>query len=135
MTININSGFGALTTDPAGGSFLSAYSASFPCSGTACSPSITLKNPSSSGTYTFALTTSTADDFQVGVSTSSSWTFDCSTTNCRSCLANNSCLTCYTSIISNYYIFSTATSDCIRACSPGSFLVNSTCSPCDSNCT
>jgi len=70
----------------------------------------------------------------VGSSTSNSWTFDCATTECRSCQSDGSCQTCYNSSISNYYILNTNSSTCERACSPGYYLILTTCYLCSSNC-
>ena len=81
------------------------------------------------------MTSYTVDNYQVGTSTSNSWTYACSATECRSCHTNNSCIDCYSSSISSYSIFNTNSSTCTSACTTGFFLVGSTCTPCDTNCS
>ena len=135
VVITINSAFPALTAAPAGGSLIDSYNVKFNCNSSTCSVSLGLINPTSIGTYSFSLTTYSSQNFTVGTSTSNGWSFDCSTTDCRSCLANGSCLTCYNSSISQLYYFNSANNSCIRKCITGSFQVNNTCTPCSSNCS
>ena len=102
---------------------------------TTCSLNIPLTNPTSLGDYSFTLNSYTSTNYQVGSSTSNIWTYDCNNTDCRTCLANNSCTSCYSSTISSFSIFNTASSTCTSACNTGFFLVGTTCTPCDTNCT
>lgn len=136
VIVTINSAFPAVTTAPTGAIRIDSYNLNYSCSSTTCSLSIPLTNPTAVGSYTFLLNTFTLDNFQVGTSTSNSWTYDCASTNCRSCYGNGTCISCYSStVISIYTIFSTSTGTCISACPPSFFLVNSTCTPCDTNCS
>ena len=132
----IDSGFGALSAAPSGFTLISSYSVETPCSSTACTFNLTLTNPSTAGSYTFALTTFTNDSHSVGASTSSAWTFECGGTTCRSCDVSNNCLTCYSSTLApTNYILNTTNSECVSACTTGHYLVSTTCTPCDSNCS
>ena len=135
VVITINSAFSALTAAPAGGSLIDGYNVKFNCNSSSCSATLSLVNPTSTGNYSYSLTTYSSQNFTVGTSVSNSWSFDCANTDCRSCLANGSCLTCYNSSISQFYIFNSANNSCIRACSAGSFLVNTTCTACSTNCS
>jgi hypothetical protein len=137
VIVSIASSFGSLSTAPSGFTLVNSYALKVSCIGVLCSFNFTITNPTISSNYTFAITSYTGDDYQVGTSTSNPWTFDCSNTNCRSCQSNGSCTSCYdSSIISNgYNIFNTYTSSCDRACQSGYFLINTTCSICNSNCS
>lgn len=135
MNVTIDSSFGNIVSLPSGSTLVSSNVISFTCSGTSCSFNFTITNPTSEGSYTFTLTSFTVDSFEVSTSTSNSWTFDCSTTVCRSCNPNLTCVSCYNSSISSYYILNTFAQSCTRACSSGYFLVNTTCTICDSNCS
>lgn len=140
VRVTINSAFPAVTIAPAGARRVDNYNLDFDCNSTACSLSVSLTNPTATGSFTFSLNSyinDTAVEYQVGTSTSNSWTYDCATTNCRSCEANGSCITCYNSSITPFWIFSTSAKTCISDCPPGFFSTNAntTCTPCDSNCT
>lgn len=114
---------------------IDSFNVKFNCAGSSCSVNLGLTNPTAAGGFSFSLNTFSSDNYQVGVSTSNSWNYDCASTVCRSCLTNSSCATCYNSTITQFYIFNSANSSCIRACSVGNFLVNTTCTPCSSNCS
>lgn len=140
MIIKIDSVFGALTTAPTGFTLVDSYTLRVACAGSSCSFNFNIVNPTTKSSYVFTLTSYLLDNatgisYEVGSSTSNTWTFDCSTTNCRSCLTNGSCDSCYNSSISNFYILNTFTSTCDRACQAGYFLVNTTCTICNSNCS
>lgn len=136
VIVTINSAFPAVTAAPTGSTRVDNYNLNYSCSSTTCSLNIPLTNPTAIGSYPFLLNTFTSDNYQVGNSTSNSWTYDCTSTNCRSCYANGTCISCYSSsLISIYTIFSISTGTCISACPSSFFLVNSTCTPCDANCS
>lgn len=140
VIIKIDSSFGALTTAPSGFTLVDSYTLRVACVGSSCTFNFNIVNPTTNSSYVFALTSyildnSTGISYEVGSSTSNVWTFDCSTTNCRTCLANGSCDSCYNSSISNFYIINTFTNTCDRACQVGYFLVNTTCTICNSNCS
>lgn len=71
----------------------------------------------------------------MGESTSNVWRHSCYGTECRAC-TGTTCTNCYNSSLSNFYIFNTADSSCIRACSVGFYLdsSNNNCIPCSTNC-
>lgn len=135
VRVTIGSAFPAVTTAPAGATRVDDHNLDYACTGSLCSISLPLKNPTTSGTFYFLLATYTSDNYKVGTSTSNSWTYDCAGTNCKSCDSNGSCTSCYSSSISVYSIFSVSGSTCISACPTGFFLINTTCTPCDSNCS
>ena len=135
MRVGINSAFPAVTSPPTGATLVDSHNLDYSCTSASCSLNIPLTNPTALGDYTFSLNTFTVDNYQVGTSTSDIWTYNCKGTDCRSCLANNSCITCYGSSISAFSIFNTASSTCTSACPVGFFLVGTTCTPCDTNCT
>ena len=135
VRVTINSAFPAVTTAPTGATLVDSHNLDYSCTSASCSLNIPLTNPTALGTYTFDLNSYSAGNFQVGTSVSNNWNYACVGTECRSCQSNGSCLTCYSSTISSFSIFNTQSSSCTSACAVGFFLVATTCTPCDANCT
>lgn len=138
VNIRININFGALnaTTTPIGATLVNGYEVRYNILGEGTSQkSFTLQTPIYIGDYTFTLKTYTSDDYPIGESTSNVWRHSCYGTECRSC-NGTLCGDCYNSTLTNFFIFNTADSTCIRACQVGFYLQPSTtnCIPCNQNC-
>ena len=56
----MNSAFPALSTAPSGATLVDSYTLDYPCTGSTCSVSFTLTNPTTISTYTFGLKTYTS---------------------------------------------------------------------------
>ena len=135
VVIVISSSFGAFTTAPSGFTLVNSNTLRIGCNGSSCDFNLPVTNPTINTSYTFTLKTYTNDNFLVATSTSNNWFFECFNTNCRSCNPNGTCISCYSSPISEFFILNTFSQTCERDCASGYFRVNTTCTICDSNCS